>query len=197
MMKKNGDNDILNGSEGNSDDDDPSEAGVDDAAALELAVDATKKYLIDHPNVKPAELVEYATNQQMSSALKSSDKVQILVRALFTCNFFKNKEVTKYAPTFSLVAKGNRIMERHLIAALEAFCVDKPKNFPVLLKQLYDEDALEEDSILEWADDGRSEYTLDIVDEETRAVLRSEAEPVVVWLQEADSDDDSGSDNGE
>ncbi len=31
---------------------------------------------------------------------------------------------------------------------------------------------------------------LDGMDEEIRAVLRGEAEPVVVWLQEPDSEDD-------
>jgi translation initiation factor 5 len=45
---------------------------------------------------------------------------------------------------------------------------------------------------LEWADGGRTEYTLEAVDEDARALLRGEAEPVVVWLQDADSDDDSG-----
>jgi len=69
--------------------------------------------------------------------------------------------------------------------------MEKPKNFPVMIKQFYDEDALEEETIIEWAEDGRSEYTLDAVDEENRAILRGEAEPVVVWLQEADSDSDS------
>ena len=52
------------------------------------------------------------------------------------------------------------------------------------------EDVLDEDTILEWADAGRSEYTLDSVDEESRAILRGEAEPVVVWLQEAESDEE-------
>jgi eIF4-gamma/eIF5/eIF2-epsilon len=77
-----------------------------------------------------------------------------------------------------------------LIAALEVLCVNKTKNFPVMLKQFYDEDVLSEEVILEWADDGRSEYTSSKVDEEVRAMLRAEAEPVVAWLQEADSDDD-------
>ena len=81
-------------------------------------------------------------------------------------------------------------MERHLISACEALCVDKPKNFAVLLKQLFDEDVLEEDTILEWAGEGRSEYTLDCVDEDQRATMRGEAEPVVVWLQEDDSSDE-------
>lgn len=87
------------------------------------------------------------------------------------------------------IANGNKIIERHLIASLELLCMDKPKNFPVMIKQCYDEDIIQEETILEWADDGRSEYTLEKVDEETRAALRGEAEPVVVWLQEADSDD--------
>lgn len=127
----------------------------------------------------------------MASALKSNDKIRILVSAAFTPNFFKNKEIEKFAPAITKITNGNRIMERHLIASLEAICVNKPKNFPVMIKQLYDEDALDEETILAWAEEGRSEYTLDVVDEETRALLRGEAEPVVVWLQEVDSDEES------
>lgn len=65
-----------------------------------------------------------------------------------------------------------------------------------MIKQCYDEDALEEDTILEWAAEGRSEYTLAEVDEETRAALRCEAEPLVVWLQkDADSSDEESDDD--
>ena len=179
-----------------SDDDDDSksvdsEAGVDDEGALKLAVDATRKFLVENPNFDKQQLLELVTNQQMASALKSQDKVHIMVRAAFTEQVFKDKEVAKFAPAIASITNGKNIMERHLIAALEALCVDKPKNFAVMLKQFYDEDALEELTILEWADGGRSEYTLDAVDEDSRAVLRGEAEPVVVWLQEADSDDES------
>ncbi len=127
----------------------------------------------------------------MASALKSHDKIRILILAAFTSDFYKNKEVEKYAPVIARIANSNRIMERHIISALEAFCVEKTKNFPVLLKQLYDEDALDEETILEWADQGRSEFTLPSVDEDSRAILRGEAEPVVVWLQEAESEDES------
>jgi translation initiation factor 5 len=135
--------------------------------------------------------MEVIKNEQMASGLKSHDKAQILVRAVITPQFFKNKEIEKYAPVIAGITNGNRVMERHLIASLEAMCIDKPKNFPVMLKQLYDEDGLEEDAILEWADEGRSDFTFAEVDEETRAALRGEAEPVVVWLQEAESDEES------
>ena len=179
-------------------DEDASEAtaepGVDDEGALQLAVDATRNFMKENPDASNADLIEYVTNQQMASALKSQDKVHILARAALTPSFFKNKEIQKYAPVLSSITNGNRIMERHLIAALEALCSmpdNKPKNFPVMLKMLYDEDALDEETILEWADQGRSEFTMDSLDEETRAILRGEAEPVVVWLQEAESEDES------
>jgi translation initiation factor 5 len=139
------------------------------------------------------EIIEVVTNQQMASALKAHDKIHILIRAAITPQFFKNKEIEKYAPVASKIANGNKIIERHLISSLELLSKGKPKNFPVMIKQFYDEDALEEETILEWADDGRSEYTLQAVDEESRAILRGEAEPVVNWLQEADSDSDDDS----
>jgi translation initiation factor 5 len=153
--------------------------------------------LDENPDAPLKELVEVVTNQQMASALKSQDKVYILITAAITPNFFKNKEVAKYAKAVTMITNGNKIMERHLIGALEALSVEKPKNFAVLIKQFYDEDALAEETILEWADEGRSDYTLDVVDEDTRAALRGEAEPVVVWLQEADSEDESDSDSEE
>ena len=168
-----------------------SEAGVDDSGARKAAVDAVRKFLEENPDASSKELVEVVTNQQMASALKSQEKVYILITAAITPNFFKKKEVAKYSDALVKITNNNKIMERHLIATLEALSMDKPKNFPVLIKQFYDEDALAEETILEWADDGRTEYTLDVVDEESRAALRGEAEPVVVWLQEAESDDES------
>ena len=182
------------------DDDDvslASEAGVDDSGARKLAVEGVRKFLDENPDASVAELVEVVTNQQMASALKSQDKVYILVTAAITPNFFKNKEVAKYAKAVTAITNNSKIMERHLIAALEALSMEKPKNFAVLIKQFYDEDALAEETILEWADEGRSDYTLDVVDEDSRAALRGEAEPVVVWLQEADSEDESDSDSDE
>ena len=163
---------------------------------LDLAVEGTRKFLEENPDASVKEIVELVTNQQMASALKAHDKIHIFIRAAITPQFFKNKEIEKYAPVVVNIANGNKIMERRLISSLEFINKDKPKNFAVMIKQFYDEDALQEETILEWADEGRSEFTLDAVDEETRAALRGEAEPVVVWLQEADSEDeDSDSDD--
>jgi len=164
------------------------EEGTDDVSAMLMAVESTKRYLSSNADATPSELLELVVNQQMASALKSFDKIHIFIRAAITSDFWEKELVQKYAPTVSLITNQNPIMERHLIAALEHISVGSPKHFPVLLKLMYDEDALDEGVILEWASEGRSEYTL--VSEELRSELRGEAEPVVIWLQDDDSDEE-------
>ena len=126
----------------------------------------------------------------MASGLKSQDRIHIYVRAAFDLDCVKQKQITQNAPAVSKITQGKTVMERHLIAAFENLCVDEPKKFAVVLKQLFDEEVLEEDTILEWAGEGRTEYTLECVDEEQRSALRAEAEPVVCWLMEDDSSDE-------
>jgi len=155
-----------------------------------LAVEATKKFLLDNPDASPSAIAEKVVNEQMASGLKSQDRIHIFIRAAFTVDFFKQKQVEKHAPTISKITQGKTVMERHLISACEFLCAEKPKNFAVILKQLFDEEVLEEDTIFEWAGEGRTDYTLESVDEEHRAQMRAEAEPVVVWLQEDDSSDE-------
>lgn len=175
---------------GDEEEDDGPTEHVDDANALALAVGATKKFLADNPGATASAIAEKVANEQMASGLKSQDKIHIFICAAFTPDFFKHKQVEKHASAISKITQGKPVMERHLISACEGLCADKPKNFAVLIKQLFDEEVLEEDTILEWAGEGRTDYTLDSVDEDQRCGMRAEAEPVVVWLQEDDSSDE-------
>lgn len=175
--------------------DDLSLDATEDVTLMDMAIDATKQYLASHPDASSVELLELVVNQQMASALKSFDKIHIFIRAAITPDFWEKKLVQKHAPTISLITNQNPIMERHVIAALEGLSVDSPKHFPVLLKLMFDEEALDEGVILEWACEGRTDYTL--VSEEVRADLRAEAEPVVMWLQDDDSDDDEDDEDEE
>ncbi len=124
----------------------------------------------------------------MASGLKSQDKIHIFIQAAFTPDFIKEKQVEAHAPTIAKITQGKNVMERHLISACEGLCADMPKKFAVLIKQLFDEEVLEEDTILEWAGEGRTDYTLESVTEDQRCGMRAEAEPVVNWLMEDDSD---------
>lgn len=171
-----------------------SEAGVDDNKAMNLAIIGIQKFMEDNTGASSVRVAEEIVNQQIASSLKAQFKVHIFVRAVITANFYKKKEFEKYTPIFQKITQENPIIERHLISAIEYICVDKPKNFPVMIKQLFDEDILQENVILEWAFDGRSDFTLKSVDEETRATLRAEAEPVVAWLQDESSSDDETND---
>mmetsp|Transcript_26724 Transcript_26724/g.53294 ORF Transcript_26724/g.53294 Transcript_26724/m.53294 type:complete len:395 (-) Transcript_26724:184-1368(-) len=164
---------------------------VDDATLLKESVESTKKFLVDNPNFNVDALVEAIVNEQMASGLKSFDKIHILLNASFTDLVIKEKQVEKFAPVLQKIVGGNLVMERHVISAVEGVYARSPKIFPVVLKQLYDIDILQEDTILEWASDGRTEYTIDSLDEDSRAHLRCAAEPVINWLEQADSDEES------
>jgi translation initiation factor 5 len=163
---------------------------LNDENALQLAIEALKKYLSENPSATPTSIAEKVVNEQMASGLKSQDRIHIYVRAAFDLDCIKTKQIHKNAPTVAKITQGKSVMERHLISAFEGLCVEEPKKFAVVLKQLFDEEVLEEDTILEWAGEGRTDYTLECVDEDQRAALRGEAEPVVCWLQEDDSSDE-------
>ncbi len=131
----------------------------------------------------------------MSFALKAHHKIHMFIRASINSHFFKEKQIEKFAPVINLITQSNPIMERHLIGAIEGVCSGKPKHFPVMIKLLFDEEVLDEGVILEWASEGRTEYTVDFVDEDVRVALRNEADPVIQWLQQDDSgEDESDSD---
>jgi len=166
----------------------------DDEGAMNIAVSEVQKFMKENINASSVEIAEEVVNQQMASALKACHKIHIFIRAAISRNFYKEREIKKYAPIIHSITQGNPIMERHLISAVESICSKKAKNFPVLVKQLFDEDVLQENVILEWAYDGRSEFTPKSIDEETRASLRAEAEPVIAWLQVEDSSDDETDD---
>lgn len=68
--------------------------------------------------------------------------------------------------------------------------------FPVILKHLYDADIVEEDLLLEWASEPEpsEEFTPAAISIDQFKELRKKAEPFVVWLQQADEEDDEDGD---
>mmetsp|Transcript_78888 Transcript_78888/g.154263 ORF Transcript_78888/g.154263 Transcript_78888/m.154263 type:complete len:102 (+) Transcript_78888:1247-1552(+) len=89
----------------------------------------------------------------------------------------------------------NKFMARHLVGAVEElFGLKFPglaKAFPLVLKQLYDEDVLEEEVILDWASQGVTyEFSPQALTAEQVRALRVSAEQFVAWLKEADEDDE-------
>lgn len=88
-----------------------------------------------------------------------------------------------------------RLSHRPCVPSILFFQIHRPcllGFFPVILKHLYDADIVEEDALLEWASElePSDEYTPTAISIEQFAVLRKKAEPFVVWLQQADEEDD-------
>lgn len=100
-----------------------------------------------------------------------------------------------------MIPKNNQIQQRQVIAATEWFIgVKHPslvRMFPVLLKQLYDEDLIEEEVLFDWYhDELRNEYTVDgsIITNEMLESLKDASKPFIVWLQQADEEGDDEDD---
>ena len=75
-------------------------------------------------------------------------------------------------------------LELELMYKIQVSCYDEAKllkAFPDIVKLLYDQDVLAEDTVLYWARKGTNP--------KGRAVLSKELEPFVKWLEEAEEDD--------
>eukprot|EP00565_Helicotheca_tamesis_P003630 CAMPEP_0185740370 /NCGR_PEP_ID=MMETSP1171-20130828/37612_1 /TAXON_ID=374046 /ORGANISM="Helicotheca tamensis, Strain CCMP826" /LENGTH=494 /DNA_ID=CAMNT_0028412195 /DNA_START=117 /DNA_END=1601 /DNA_ORIENTATION=+ len=188
QRKRAGDNSNIISSESNDD------CSSDPA---ELAAENLKSFLQLNQNASTDEILSilHCNAEQLTSPSSSgcynvvAAKIQVLLKAAFTPNFLKNEEFKRYSPVISALTHSIPEMERHLIGAMEVFCLSMPKSFPVMLQQLYDNDVLKEDVILQWAEEeGRTAYTDQSVDETSRGNLRQLAQPLIVWLQEAEEE---------
>mmetsp|Transcript_3244 Transcript_3244/g.10155 ORF Transcript_3244/g.10155 Transcript_3244/m.10155 type:complete len:426 (-) Transcript_3244:52-1329(-) len=104
--------------------------------------------------------------------------------------------ISKHARFLKRVMKHVDESERALVAAVERFVCEGGlvSLTSLLLRFLYDEDILEEETVLAWASaTSRDELAHPSVTEAMAAEVRAAAEQFVNWLKEADeeSDDDS------
>ncbi|CAM6103821.1 unnamed protein product [Calypogeia fissa] len=108
--------------------------------------------------------------------------------ALFGDLFFKGiaEEVSQKIMYLAKMVS-NEWSQLRLLGTLETLCKSSPldvgKEIALVLKVLYDKDVLEEDSIIEWFDNG------DSVDPKAVKV-RNWAQPFVDWLRDAEADDE-------
>lgn len=145
----------------------------------------------------PAEVVAKLRELQVGKSLMLKECAYIFVASALDEAVVKAGQIKARAPVLrALVATdANNFMARHLIGAIEDMFGSKhqglAKAFPLVLKQLYDEDVLEEGVLLDWAKQGVTyEFSPQSMSSEQVKALRELAEPFVNWLEEADSEDD-------
>ena len=128
-------------------------------------------------------------------SLRGSDRIIIFLGAVFSDSAIKGNEMASNTAKLKALVTGP-IQQRQLIAAMEWFCgtrhPDQLKFFPIMLKQGYEADLLDEETILQWAaDNDRNDFSADgsMINIDTLELLKTSAQPFVTWLQEAESDD--------
>mmetsp|Transcript_33414 Transcript_33414/g.56091 ORF Transcript_33414/g.56091 Transcript_33414/m.56091 type:complete len:452 (+) Transcript_33414:397-1752(+) len=219
----------IKGGEEDDDDEDGEEEDEEeeesDSRAAEEGMDRLKLWLSnqcpgvlppeDSPNSAaanpsvppPADLVrpicDELRNIQTMASLRPADRIIIYLGAVFSEKMVERKEVALHSKVLAELA-GTAIQQRHLIAAFEWLCGTKypakVKFFPVLLKQLLDEELVEEDTFLAWAADfTRNEYSAEqsMLSTDTLEQLKASAAPFITWLQEAEEEEDDDDDDDE
>ena len=186
---------------------------VDDAAALEQASDALKSFMAEG-SPAPAAIAEKAIRAQVNAGLPNQTRVSIYCGAAFVepaaAVFAGTKEGGPIVEVLAEISK-TAAQQMVLIASCEAFCAltcpAARAKFPVLLKNCYDADALDEELIMRWYA-GPTKYPgqSPAISEEASAALRKSAKPFYEWLKEAeatgsedesdDDDDDDDDDEG-
>jgi len=169
------------------------DVSINDASAMASAVAATATYIASNPDAAAGAIVEKVKNEQMASALKSFDKIHVLLRACITPNFFKTGDVGKHATAIKIIINNNADLQRWAISSCEWLCREaSTTSFPLLLKLMYDEDILDEEVLLLWAGsaDTRDSFVDKEVTEERRKELHESAKQFIEWLEEAESESD-------
>ena len=163
-----------------------------------------KSWSADNIDASVPAVLEQLRSVQTVASLRPSDRPIIFMGACFTERCVKNEEAIKHKAILAALA-ATHIQQRHLIAAAEWVCGTKYPNllkfFPVMLKQFYDEDLVDEDVFFEWdADSIRNDFSAEItmMGEETLEALRGHAKQFIIWLREAEEDDeDDGEEEGD
>lgn len=143
--------------------------------------------------------VEELRSIQTQHSLRPAVRIIIFLGAVFTESGAATKDqVAAHKAVLCLLAP-TAIQQRHLIAAFEWLCGSRFPSllrfFPLLLKELFDEEVVEEDIFFNWAADyARNEYTADasMIHIDVLEQLKASAAPFITWLQEAEEEGEEG-----
>ena len=119
--------------------------------------------------------------------------VLVLSELLFSQDMFN--EIEKYRSLFLRFCADNKKAQKYLLGGYEKLVGDvyKDELFNTamkILKQFYDMDIIEEETIIEWAAKDSKKY----VSKETNKMIRQKVSRFVEWLKEADEEEESDDD---
>merc|ERR1712241_1343994 len=112
----------------------------------------------------------------------------VLCELLFNDKMFKEKQINKYAKLLLRFTHENPKGQKYLIGGIEktveSFEAALLPKVPHIFKELFEEDVLEEEVILEWA----KKVSKKNVSKELAQKIHDKAAPFIKWLQEAEEE---------
>jgi len=154
----------------------------------ESTVDKFKAYISEKHTNK--EIAAELTRLQKAEGFSNKTLIDILFEALF------DKDIRTKIKSYGELLKQfvtNTETQTEFLACVEKLCLDEVsvvKVVPIILKELYEMDILDEDNIVSWYDT----VSLIEVDQKVANEVRKSAKPFVDWLKtaEAESEEDEG-----
>lgn len=177
-----------NGSNGNEIEEESEEEEEDDEDEV---IEKLKTYASSH---SPSEITAIMKTIPSNSGLRG--QVRILFRALFDAkSLLLSQMKSKLDVLQKAIASTGNVGQMAFLCAVEHYLAelahDQVKYTAHILKFLYDEDVLEEEVLINWADNAQScdENGLEVSYEKSKAV-REAASKIIEWLKNAESDDE-------
>ena len=160
------------------------------------------------------EIDEQLAKMQFSTGIAAHEKICLYFFSTFDESIVKQRQIQKNSEVLQLLVANPTIQSR-LIACCERLCVKHAEELMVdeetrggpdecqllyILRFLYDEDVLDEETILKWNQSKlRDEFTFTDLPTDKLKELRDAAKPLITWLEqaeeEADEDDDDDDDD--
>lgn len=162
---------------------------IDDTAAIMSAASLVQEFILK--NVNSSSIVEEVIRHQVNSALPACTRAMILSEAAFTDEILTGNQVAQYAEPLKQLVAGDQEHQLSLIAFFGKFCAVKfpafLPSYPIILKALYDEDVLEEETLLEWTFCDEK-YAMSEVSKSQQKELKTSLQPFIDWLQNAEEE---------
>jgi len=164
---------------------------VDDSSAMEAAVEALKAFLAK--TKEPLAVSQQVRQLQTNSALPLEDRVRLYYLAAFDKSLMaQSGDAVVLSPLATLIAgmeSDPRKLQQFKHTLLDCFEEHVGTRLPallpvtpVVLKNLYDNDILDEDVIVEWFNKPQAAGS-------AGELVRARASPFVTWLKDAEEED--------
>lgn len=155
------------------------------------------KYVVIKKNAGP--INQAAAKEILAEAerLEIKNKAPIvLCELLFDDKMMKEKQINKYTNLLLRFTHENPKAQKYLIGGLEK-TIEKYEatlmvRVPIIFKQFFEEDILEEEQILEWAKKVSKKY---VSSKDVAQKIHDKAAPFIKWLKEAEEESEEESED--